>query len=298
MMLPQGFPKLPPDFEYETEVITSVDGENDIFLNLYKRKGVTPKRALMIVHGQGEHGARYQHFAHYLKDQYDVILAPDLRGHGRSEGVRGHVEHFDDYVDDALLAWDALGKKMGSGCVRDWFGHSMGGTITLRAFQFQPNLDAANVILSSPALDLTVKVPLIKDLAAKVLSRVWGSLQMETGLNPATLTHDPAVVAHIKKDSLHHTKGTSKFYLGFVSTMEQLREATLRIPTATRILFQLAGDDLIVSTPASEVFFEHLQHGKKMKIVYPGLYHEIYNESAKDQVFADLVSWLNQGAKS
>jgi lysophospholipase len=255
------------------------------------------ERALLVVHGQGEHGARYQHFPHFLGNHYQLILALDLRGHGRSEGIRGHVESFDEYCDDVLLAWDTLGRKAGPGVSLDWFAHSMGGTITLRALQLRPDPGISNLIFSAPGVDLTVKVPWVKDFAAKLLSGVWGSLQMETGLDPAELSHDPAVVAAIRKDSLHHTKATSKFYLGFMAAMRDLRETDLRIPASTRLLVQLAGDDRIVSTPAAEVLFDQLKHPFKEKIIYPGMFHEIYQENGKEQVFADWISFLERGRK-
>jgi alpha-beta hydrolase superfamily lysophospholipase len=298
MRIPEGYPKLPAEFDYETEVLASVDGEHDIFLNVFRKRGVKPERALLVVHGQGEHGARYQHFAHFLGSHYQLIVALDLRGHGRSEGIRGHVEHFDEYCDDVLLAWDALGKRAGSGVPLDWFAHSMGGTITLRTLQLRPEPGISNLILSAPGVDLTVQVPWIKDAAARLLAGIWGSLQMETGLDPAELSHDPAVVAAIKKDSLHHTKATSKFYLGFMEAMRELRDADLRIPSSTRVLLQLAGEDRIVSTPAAEVLFDQLKHSRKEKVVYPGLFHEIYQETGKEKVFADWVAFLERGRKS
>ena len=297
MIIPQGFPKLPPSFEFDTEVLQSTDGEHGLFFNWFKKKNKTPKRALLVIHGQGEHGGRYQHFAHYLEGQYDWILAPDLRGHGRSEGVRGHVDSFDEYVDDALLAYETLKSRLPEGTEIDWFGHSMGGTITLRAILCRPHSNIRNYILSAPCLDLKVKVPVVKDVAARLLYRVWGSLQMETGLDPFRLTHDAAVVNAMKRDQLHHTKATPAFYLSFKKAMEELREteAEIMLKSDTRILFQLAGEDMIVSTEAAEAFFKKLRHQKKTEIIYHGLFHEIYNEISKDGVFHDLNEWLNEG---
>ena len=300
MIRPVGFPSLPENFEYETEVIQSTDGQHGIFMNWYKKRDVAlnqakPKRALLVLHGQGEHGGRYQHFAHYLQGEYDLILAPDLRGHGRSEGIRGHVVNFDEYVDDALLAWETIRSKAGSAALCDWFGHSMGGTISLRALTYRSDLGIRNLILSAPCLKLALAVPPIKEMAAMLLAKVWGSLALNTGLDAKKLSRDPAVVKVVQTDQLNHQWATSQFYLSFQKTMTALRENDLVVPRDTRVLFQLAGEDEIVSTPESQNFFEkHLISDKKKLIVYLGLYHEIYNELTKDHVFEDLVSWLHE----
>lgn len=294
MIVPHGFPAVPDSFEYETEVHESLDGQHAIFFNIFRKKGVTPKRAMLIVHGQGEHGGRYQHFSHYLGDDYDLIVAPDLRGHGRSEGIRGHVERFDEYVDDALLAWSWLQKKVPVSCKMDWFGHSMGGLVSLRAFLYRQDLNADHLIISSPLLGLKVPVPLVKQIAAKVVSKFFGALQMATGLDSKKVSRDENVVDAYNRDCLNHGIATPSFFFSLKDAMATLHESDLRIYEKTRVLFQLAGEDEIVDTGAAKDFFERMKHEDKKVIVYPGLYHEIYNELVKENVFDDLKNWIHQ----
>ena len=294
MIIPHGFPQFPLSFEYETEVHESLDGEHSIFFNIFRKRGVVPKRALLIIHGQGEHGGRYQHFAHYLGDDYDLIVAPDLPGHGRSEGIRGHVERFDEYVDDALLAWTWLQKQVPVSCKLDWFGHSMGGLVSLRTFLYRNDLNADHLIISSPLIGLKVEVPVAKVLAAKLISKVWGSLQMDTGLDATKVSRDENVVEAYLKDRLNHSIATPKFFFSMKSAMEGLIASDLRIHEKTRVLFQLAGEDEIVDTSSAKDFFERFKHEDKKMIVYPGLYHEIFNETVKENVFEDLKGWLHQ----
>lgn len=297
MRIPVGFPKIPTDWEFETEVHESLDHEHGIFFNIFKSSALRlenrkPKRALLIVHGQGEHGGRYQHFPHYLRDVYELIIAVDLRGHGRSEGIRGHVEEFDEYVDDVLLAWEVLKAKAGELTARDLFGHSMGGLVVLKTLLFRPDLGAPRIILSAPALAVKVPVPWVKEAAAQVLSKVWGSLQLNTGLNAKFVSHDLNVVEAYVSDQLNHSKATPSFYLSFKSAMQEVLAADFRLPGQMKLLLQLAGEDEIVSSEAAHLFFERLHLENKTEIQYPGLYHEIYNEPTKEKVFTDWRNWL------
>jgi lysophospholipase len=294
MMMPQGFPPFPLAFEYETEVHESLDGEHSVFFNIFRKRGVVPKRALLIIHGQGEHGGRYQHFAHYLGEEYDLIVAPDLRGHGRSEGIRGHVERFDEYIDDALLAWNWIRKHVPEDAKVDWFGHSMGGLVSLRTFLYRNDLTASHLIISSPLIGLKVPVPFVKLAAAKVLSRVWGSLQMPTGLDASLVSHDQNVVDAYLKDRLNHSVATPRFFFSMKEAMENLVSSDLRLPANTRLMFQIAGEDGLVDAEAAKGFYSGIKHADKKLISYPGLYHEIFNETVKENVFEDLKAWLHQ----
>ena len=74
----------------------------------------------------------------------------------------------------------------------------------------------------------------------------------------------------------------------------QLRESDLRFQASTRLLIQVAAEDEIVDSEATQKFCERLAHEKKDFISYPGLYHEIYNEVTKEHVFEDWLNWLQK----
>ena len=64
-----------------------------------------PKAIMSLVHGFGEHSGRYEHMADYLNSKNISVVALDLRGHGRSEGRRGHCPDYSQLLGDvdALL---------------------------------------------------------------------------------------------------------------------------------------------------------------------------------------------------
>jgi len=151
---------------------------------LAKRKG-----GVAVIHGYAEYGARYGFLIDALCREGYECWTIDLRGHGGSEGQRGYVARFDEYLDDieALLA--LLLAAPGSHFV---VAHSMGGLAMARFVeQRRPSLDG--VVLSGPFFALAMKVPAIKRWAAMGLSSLLPRLALPGELTAADLTSDEAV---------------------------------------------------------------------------------------------------------
>jgi len=68
----------------------------------------------------------------------------------------------------------------------------------------------------------------------------------------------------------------------------QERAGEIRLP----ILILQAGDDRLVRAAATEAFAAEIGNNEKEIHVYPGLFHEIFNETENERVFADLERWL------
>ena len=65
-----------------------------VFARTWKPDG-NSKAVVILIHGLGEHSGRYQHVASYFTSRGYAISTMDLRGHGRSPGLRGHFPSFD-----------------------------------------------------------------------------------------------------------------------------------------------------------------------------------------------------------
>ena len=95
----------------------------------------TPRAQIAIVHGYGEHIARYDHVGRALAERDFSVRGIDWRGHGQSGGMRGFIERFEEYLEDldALLA-----RTRQSGTPTFLLAHSMGGLAAARYLLEKP----------------------------------------------------------------------------------------------------------------------------------------------------------------
>lgn len=268
------------------EFWTAADGAR---LALRRAKPAGRSRgALVLLHGFGDHGGRYADVAAWFVERGLGVYALDQRGHGRSPGKRGHVSRFAQFLSDVaalrkLVALEAGGPQV-------LLGHSFGGTVALRYLETEPE-GLAGAIVSSPFLEVAMAVPAWKRWMARALEGVLPALPVATGLDLAHLSTDPAVGQAARSDPLYHRVMTPRAYREVLAAQAAVvaEGRHIRAP----LLLLLAGDDRIVSRPASEAFARSLTGDVTVK-VYEGFYHEIFNEPHRARVFRDVEPWLDR----
>jgi len=256
-------------------------------------KSEQERTKLVIVHGIGEHSGRYNNVVDVLLPQGISVWALDLRGHGRSEGKKGHIASFEEYTSDVLSLVNIARKSKEEDVKCFMLGHSMGGLITLYfALRYPELIDG--MIVSSPALGLAVRVPFIKVILGRLMSFLFPSFTMGNGLNVGMLSHDEGMVRAYVEDPLVHDRVSARWFTEILNAMEYVNSlaTSLKIP----ILMQLAQDDRLTDPLVAEEFFERLTVRDKTLLVYEGLYHEIYNEQEvlRRKPLEDLRAWLEK----
>ncbi|MDI6726180.1 MAG: lysophospholipase [Smithellaceae bacterium] len=249
------------------------------------------RAVICMVHGLGEHGRRYDHLAAFLNRHGYLVLALDLRGHGRSPGLRGHSP------DDCFMSKDIdLFSKMASslypGLPVFLYGHSLGGGIVLNyCLSSSPNL--AGVVVTGPLLRTAFAPPSWKLALARVMYRLWPSLVLPSELDARAISRDQAVVDAYLHDPLVHDRLSVKLGMDMLDAGRKSLECadSLGLP----LLIMHGGEDRLTSCEASAEFAARAGAKCTLKI-WPGLYHEIHNEPEQDQVFAFLLAWLEKTA--
>lgn len=248
------------------------------------------KATLIITHGQGEHSDCYQRVITALESLPLNIYAWDMRGHGRSEGTRGFVKDFDEYIYDyeAFIGFLKKQKEIDKNPVFV-LGHSMGGLVQTKALLDHPEWNIRAQILSSPLFALSKKVPAIKDIGAIALNLLTPNVTLWNEIYLTDVTRDPEVLKELEKDPYRHDRISSAAYLGFFKAQRSIQMRLKKLQTPT--FMQISTKDPVVSTEKNREFYDGMICEKK-KIEYAGRKHEIYNDIEREIVLRDLAEYI------
>ncbi len=264
--------------------------QNRLFFQIWENP--TAQGTIIITHGQGEHSESYQRLVDSFANESWTFYAWDLRGHGRSEGKRGYVKVFNDYLADAKIFYSEVLKdpKVRQGPVI-FLSHSMGAQIQLRCTIEDSSLIPTAQVLSAPLLGLSLQVPSYKRQGAALLAKFVPTVTLWNEIKDEYLSRDPAVIREFECDVLRHDRLSGSVFLGMLDNFDFLNQAISQIKGP--ILFQCPEKDQVVSTPAARAFFEKLTTSDKVFLSYgDGAKHEMYNDLHRDEVFADLKKFL------
>ncbi|OVE81592.1 hypothetical protein BVY03_03045 [bacterium K02(2017)] len=249
-----------------------------------------PLASLIIVHGLGEHIGRYQNVINYLKEQYNIYLY-DQRGHGRSDGVRFHIQDFSHYVNDLHEFVNLVTKKHPKQKTY-LLGHSMGGQVVLNYLGQHPRTNLKGFITSSPNIKVKMKINPIKRKLVNYFAGYLPKFKLPNQIPTKWICRDKEVVKAYKHDPLVGKWITMQLASELIANQEHLLNEANKIKIPALMLH--AGDDLICDKQGSIDFFDQLSSRDKDLKIYKGMYHEIFNEIDKEQVLAELASWIKK----
>jgi alpha-beta hydrolase superfamily lysophospholipase len=272
---------------YIEETVTATDG-----LRLYLRRHelANARGEILIAHGFGEHSGRYGALTEHLVNHNYSVTAYDHRGHGLSDGLPGHVESFGEYDEDLTRIIKSV---RSASQVKPLFliGHSMGGLIALR-YAARKSDTLSGAIISAPLIEVAVPVPAHKLMIARVSARMAPRMRLDNEINPSNLSRDPEVGRAYAADPLVNRKVSAKWFAEATRAMQEVAEWASRITTP--ILVMHGTDDRLASVDATRRMFERIGSPDKELVIFPGYYHELFNEPEKQDLFERVTEWLNQ----
>ncbi|MFV0132529.1 alpha/beta hydrolase [Streptomyces sp. HMX87] len=243
-------------------------------------RGARPRYVALLVHGYGEHIGRYEEVAGALVAHGAAVYGPDHVGHGKSDGERVLIEDFEDVVTDVHTV-AGLARAAHPGLPVVMAGHSMGGLIASRYAQRHPG-ELSALVLSGPVIgdwELPRQVLALDEIP-------------DIPISPSALSRDPAVGESYAADPLvWHGPMKRPTVEAFVRTLGTVAEGgdVGRLP----LLWLHGDDDRLVPLSGSRPGVERLSGGHLTERIYPGARHEVFLETNRAEVLADLTRFLD-----
>ena len=253
----------------------------------YWEPEVVPKALLLLVHGAGEHSGRYLHLAAFFTEHDIAVAALDHNGHGQSSGTPGHVGSFDVYLEDLEQFYNHIAQQF-AGVPLFLLGHSLGGLISCH-YLLQRQDSFVGCVLSGPLIMSELQPGWVQMMAIRLLARVSPQLGLKQ-LDASGVSRDPEQVKKYVADPLvFHGKASARMVGELFASMAamQARVASIKLP----ILILHGGADVMTSPDGSRYLYEHIRSKDKTLKIYPGLYHEIFNEPEQLDVLAQTLGW-------
>jgi acylglycerol lipase len=259
-----------------------------IFAQGWEPVELSPKTVVCLVHGIGEHTNRYAHVAEAFTKAGYVLFGADLRGHGKSEGPRGHFPSIHAVTRDIDQLLDQARSRY-PGVPLILYGHSLGGILVLY-YGLKQKPDVKGILATSSGLHTALEKQPAKILAAKILGSLIPGVSLPTGLDVNAISQDKEVVAVYSADPLVHDRmslGFGKIMLGVIRwTFEHAKEFSLP-------LLLMHGKSDTIAYPSGSTEIAALVKENCKLVLWEDGWHELHNEPFKEEVFKSMISWMD-----
>jgi len=253
-----------------------------------------PQRVLVCIQGLGGHGGYYEELAHQLALDGTILVAPDLRGHGHSDGKRGDIDYFDRYLGDvdAAINW-----AMTSWPDKPIFvlGESMGASIAIQyiaSFDYHiTSIPIAGLALVSPVLS-----PAIRPTVAEVI-RYINSLLFAPSRPSIAVTgreelgcRDRVFNERLRADPLFVRHVSARFMTRLTFWLWQSKHKAYQINLPLVVL--LGGRDYVARRTGTSTFLRHVPAREQRIVTFPRAYHSLLHDPDTPAIVKVLASWL------
>ncbi|RZU47520.1 alpha-beta hydrolase superfamily lysophospholipase [Fluviicoccus keumensis] len=248
-----------------------------------------PRSVVVCVHSWGDHSGRFTELAEQLTLHGYAVYAFDFEGHGESEGDRARIHDFDDMVADLTIFVGVVHNELRS-VPLFLCAYAIGGMVAVDYLTTRHDVDGA--IFAACALAEGKAVPPLKRLFAWVVGGLLPWLPVARITFGHQMSRDPVQVRAWEEDPLiwhgKMTAGAAK------QMMVGLQKISKKLELVDLPLLVLHGSADPLVDPVSGMALEKRSPSIDKRLInYDGAYHDLFHDSHREQVFADVRAWLD-----
>ncbi|MFT6965392.1 MAG: acylglycerol lipase, partial [Marivirga sp.] len=149
--------------------------------------GQTSDKVVLIIHGHGDHGGRYAGVSEFFNEKGIPTAVLTLRGHGLSEGKRGHAPSLNQLILDVEYFIRQVRLKYMDAAFY-LYGHSMGGNIVLNYLIRDQSSELTAAIVTSPWIALAFQPPKFKVMLGNIVADIIPTYTEQSDLDIAEIS--------------------------------------------------------------------------------------------------------------
>jgi len=305
------------NYKYSEITFPSSDGKNTVSAQIYTPKSGEIKGVVQLSHGMVDHVARYQALAECLTDRGFVFAGNDHLGHGRTAAAPEDYGYFAErdgvlFVLRDLHTMNKYLRNEFGGIPLVLFGHSMGSFLSRLYVERHPHSIAAHVIhgTGGPNPLLPFGKALVKWKAffrgEKYRSKTLRNLAF-SGYNSrfdksegknAWLTRAKDTVSGRDDDAMTNFTFTVSAYGDLFKMVGDSNEKAwfTAYPKELSTLIMSGKEDPVGNYgKGPDYVYKQLMVSGVTDVtlkMYEGARHELFNEINREEVFCDLVRWI------
>jgi alpha-beta hydrolase superfamily lysophospholipase len=251
-----------------------------------------PRAVIMALHGALAHAGDYVTPALYFRSQGIATASFDMCGHDGKR--RADIPDFAIFLEEAELFLQWV-KKHYPDLPVFIMGHSMGALIATRVGleRLRRNDDVQGFILSSPYYVNAVNISPMLQKMSGLLARLVPTMKVPLASFTDVLTHDAAITARHHADESDAIRATELTVRFGHALSEAQKGLAAKMPGWRYPVFAVvAGQDKLADAKAAEAMLKSIDGSLLRYSFQPTNYHENFNETNREEIFADILSWM------
>ncbi len=308
------------DFTFE-----STDGVSSVCAFEWSNPDAPPKYVLHLVHGMCEYMGRYERFAEFMCEHGALVVGADHLGHGSTQSKnapRGAFGYFADKNGDSIVVADvhALIVKTQAehpGLPYVLFGHSMGSLMVRRIIaEYHGLVDACVICGTSGTNNLTGLIRFLAGVGmffgrakkpAKLMTYLAFHKYNDRYENVQTendwITRDPEILASYSSNPLCTFKFTDRAAYDMANLVDSVQGLAWANKADHEIPYLVISGTMDPVGNYGDGVREVVDFMRQAKIpdltvkLYDGARHELLNEINRDEVYHDVLNWVQEKVK-
>lgn len=249
-----------------------------------------PHMVIAFVHGHGDHCRRYDEWFSKINDKSIAIITLDYRGHGRSQGKRGVIRAYGEFLEDISLL-HRKATEFFPGIPIVLYGHSLGATIVLSYLLRSPNLPEL-AITTSPWLELKKTPGKWLSLFIKWGNQIAPTLTFRTGLKSGDFSSNEGFAEKREKDEFVHNRISARLFSEVEREAKWITAHFNEMKTPL-LLMQGRGDKLMNYQAARSLSKKAPGQVNYREWKLAG--HQLHNSEDSTEVMEYLMDWIKEG---